>query len=124
MPDGTVHFGQQDIELRAIGVRRRLAAGLADKSPQLVGDYARLPLLADVRQLAVDISTESDQLPDECLLYLALVGCGVSAAPRSPGGKKDERRAHGPNPPHGSSFRSAAPPTQVGCRPQPVNYSE
>ena len=105
MSGAAVHLGQQGLELRAIDVRRRLALGLVDKSPELVGVYAGLPLHADIRQLPVHVGTESDELPYERLLDLALVGCGLVAAPRAEAGKKDERRAHDPNPPHGSSIR-------------------
>jgi hypothetical protein len=105
---GAVHLGQHDVELRAIGVRCRLAAGLTDKSRELVGVHAGLPLRIDIRQLPVHFGTESDELPDKCLLNLTLVGCGSPAAARAAAGKKDEHRAHDPNPPHGSSFRSAA----------------
>ena len=98
---GAVHFGQP---LRAIDVGRRLALGMVDKPPELVGVYAGLlPLRAVIRRLPV--RTESDELPDERLLDLALVGGGPAAAPRAEAGRKDERRAHEPGPPHRSSIR-------------------
>jgi hypothetical protein len=81
-----------------------LAAGLTDKSLERLGENAGTRLRVDIGQPSVHLGTESDELPDERLLDLALVGCGlVVAAPRAEAGKKDERRAHEPYPSHRSS---------------------
>jgi len=80
--------------------------------PELIGVYAGLPVHADIRQLPVHVGAESDELPYERLLDLALVGCGLVAAPCAEAGKKDECRTHDPNPPHGSSIR----PSGIGWR--------
>jgi hypothetical protein len=123
LSDGAVHLGQQDVELRAIGVRRRLAAGLVDKSPELVGVYAGLSLHVDIRQLPVHFRAESNELPDERLLDLTLVGCGRAAAPAPQPARRTSAA-------HTAQIRRMGPPSdlqpctrQAHYSLQPVNYS-
>ncbi|MCY1145461.1 hypothetical protein OWR29_46300 [Actinoplanes sp. Pm04-4] len=105
MPGGATHLGQQRIEMRAAGVRRRLTPGLIEKLLELIGIDVRLLLRVDMRQMAVDFGTKTDELPDEGLLDLILIGRRSVAASRDPAGEKNEHRAHCPHSPHGSSFR-------------------